>query len=105
MNCPQCGKPIEAGQRFCSACGCRLVFDTPMVPRTRYFRPREGRMIAGVCAGIALQHGWDVAIVRIVIAALVLLGCGSPILLYFIAWIVMPNGDYALPPHTGVTAS
>jgi phage shock protein PspC (stress-responsive transcriptional regulator) len=68
-------------------------------------RPREGRMLAGVCAGIALYHGWDVAIVRLVVAALVLFGCGSPILLYIIAWIVMPNAEYALPPTTGAAVS
>ena len=29
MNCPQCGKPIDATQRFCRECGTRLAGDVP----------------------------------------------------------------------------
>lgn len=103
MTCPGCGKELDPGARFCSGCG-RAQYMPPMVPRSRYIRPREGRMVAGVCAGIALYHGWDIAIVRLVTALLILF-CGLPIVLYFIAWIVMPNGDYALPPTTGAAVS
>ncbi len=53
-------------------------------------------MIAGVCAGFALQYGWDVAIVRLVLLLSVLFA-GLPLLAYVIAWIVMPNEAYALP--------
>lgn len=103
MTCPNCGKTLDPSSRFCSGCGRAMYM--PPVARSRYIRPRQGRMIAGVCAGIALYHGWDVAIVRLLVALLVLCGCGSPILLYLIAWIVMPNGEYALPPTTGATVS
>lgn len=104
MNCPGCGRLCDPGARFCSGCGRRLVAAPETQPYTRIFRPREGRMIAGVCAGIALRYGWDVTIVRLVTALLVLC-CGLPILLYVLAWIVMPNGNYSLPETTGATAS
>jgi phage shock protein PspC (stress-responsive transcriptional regulator) len=85
-----CGKPVFAPQYG-------------PVP-TRFVRPREGRMIAGVCAGLSMAYGWDVAIVRLVVA-LAILCAGVPIVLYLIAWVVMPNADYLLPPTTGATVS
>lgn len=100
MNCPVCGKSMDEGARFCSACGHKMyndpVYVVPPVP-TRFVRPRNGRMVAGVCAGIALAMGWDVAMVRLAVALLVVFGCGAPVLGYFIAWIVMPNGEYVMP--------
>lgn len=104
MNCPGCGKSSDAGARFCSGCGRRLIAEAYGPAPTRYVRPREGRMIAGVCAGIAMYYGWDVAIVRLVVALAILL-CGVPVVAYLIAWVVMPNAEYALPPATGATVS
>ena len=104
MNCPACGKEIDSNARFCSACGCQTFVPAYGPAPTRFIRPREGRMIAGVCAGIAMQYGWDVAIVRLVFALSVFFG-GLSIVTYFIAWIVMPNAQYAIPPATGATAS
>lgn len=105
MNCPACGKYVEPGARFCSGCGARLVAEPSSGSvHTRYVRPREGRMIAGVCAGVALAHGWDVTVVRIVFG-LVTFFTGLPLIVYLIAWIAMPNADYLLPPSTGATVS
>ncbi len=108
MTCNVCGKTIDPGARFCSQCGATINYQANyqgVVPpvQTQLFRPRLGRAIAGVCAGFALRYGWDVTLVRIALVALVVLGCGSPILAYFIAWIVMPNEQYALPPYTPYT--
>lgn len=104
MTCNVCGKTMDPGARFCSQCGATINYQTSYqaVPpvQTQLFRPRMGRAIAGVCAGFALRYGWDVTLVRIALVLLVILGCGSPILAYLIAWIVMPNEQYALPPYT-----
>jgi phage shock protein PspC (stress-responsive transcriptional regulator) len=54
-------------------------------------RPREGRMIAGVCAGIGDYFGVDPNIVRVVFAALTLFGIGAGALVYLIAWAVLPE--------------
>jgi len=62
-------------------------------------RPRQGRAIAGVCAGFAQRYGWDVVIVRLVLVLAVLVGCGTPFLAYIIAWVVMPNGPYFVPAY------
>ncbi len=112
MNCIACGKELNPGARFCSNCG-QSVAARPFTPaqpfaptdpyapaRTRLYRPRNGRMIAGVCAGFAQAYGWDIVPVRILLAVFVFLGCGTPILAYIIAWIVMPNEPYFFPAQT-----
>jgi len=53
-------------------------------------RPRDSRIIAGVCAGLARRFGWNVTIVR-VIALLSLVLPGSQLLIYAICWAVIPN--------------
>src|SRR5579875_3688288 len=107
MNCPVCGHSMEAGARFCSSCG-QAVTSTPppfsAVPRASLVRPREGRMIAGVCAGFALAYGWDVSLVRIVLLVALFFGVGTPLLAYLIAWIVMPNAQYKLPQETSIAS-
>ncbi|GAB3159678.1 PspC domain-containing protein [Myceligenerans halotolerans] len=55
-------------------------------------RPRQGRMIAGVCAGVARRFGWNVTLVRVLTVASILLP-GPQVLAYIIFWILMPNDD------------
>ncbi|HSA52715.1 MAG TPA: PspC domain-containing protein [Yinghuangia sp.] len=60
-------------------------------PRSaRLTRPREGRMIAGVCAGIANRFGWSPTGVRIAFVVSCLLP-GPQFLLYLALWIVLPK--------------
>jgi phage shock protein PspC (stress-responsive transcriptional regulator) len=54
-------------------------------------RPREGRMIAGVCAGIGQFFGIDANIVRIIFAILTVFSAGAAALVYLIAWVVVPE--------------
>ena len=53
-------------------------------------RPFEGRMLAGVAAGLADYLGIDVAIVRIVIVVRCLVG-GGGIPLYVAGWLLIPD--------------
>jgi phage shock protein PspC (stress-responsive transcriptional regulator) len=55
----------------------------------RLIRTRSGRMVAGVCSGIAQYTGIDVNVIRVVFAVLGLLGWG--VLIYLAAWIVIPE--------------
>lgn len=55
-------------------------------------RPRQGRMIAGVCAGIARRFGWDPTVVRIVVVVSCLLP-GPQFLAYILLWVLMPNEE------------
>lgn len=53
-------------------------------------RPHQGRMLAGVAAGVAEHVGVDVAVVRVALVALTLLGAlGVP--LYVAAWLFVPD--------------
>jgi phage shock protein PspC (stress-responsive transcriptional regulator) len=55
-------------------------------------RPREGRMIAGVCAGLARRFGWSVGLVRLLFVLSLLLP-GTQVIVYIVLWILMPNED------------
>ena len=52
-------------------------------------RPREGRMIAGVCAGLARRYGMPVFLVRVLMVVAGLAGVG--LVLYPVLWVLMPN--------------
>lgn len=53
-------------------------------------RPRDGRMVAGVCAGIARRFGVDATLVRLAwVFSVLCLGTG--VLVYIICWIVIPE--------------
>ncbi|MFC4048913.1 MULTISPECIES: PspC domain-containing protein [Actinomadura] len=56
------------------------------------YRPRRGRMIAGVCAGLAQRFGMSPLTVRV----LFLLSCllpGPQFVVYLVLWVMMPNED------------
>ena len=56
-------------------------------------RPRQGRVIAGVCAGIADRYGWSRSTVRLV-AVLSCLLPGPQFVAYLVLWALMPpRGD------------
>jgi phage shock protein C len=99
MYCSHCGKEVDAAARFCPACGA--VAQPVVYARTPYpgqlTRPRYQRMIAGVCAGFALHYGWDLSLVRVMAVVALFLSCGTVMLLYFVAWIVIPEAPYELP--------
>jgi phage shock protein C len=53
-------------------------------------RPREGRLVAGVCVGLADYFGVDVSLVRLGFGVFtVFWGLGA--LIYGIAWLVLPE--------------
>lgn len=59
--------------------------------RKRLIRPRQGRMVAGVCAGIGDYLGLDANIVRVLFAALTIFSLGAAALVYLVAWAVVPE--------------
>ena len=58
----------------------------------RLLRPRNGRMAAGVCAGLAAYFGVDVNLVRLGFGVLTVF-YGLGILVYLIAWAILPEED------------
>jgi phage shock protein PspC (stress-responsive transcriptional regulator) len=53
-------------------------------------RPRRGRMIAGVCAGVADRFGMSRGLVRLLFVLSILLP-GPQFLFYLAAWILVPS--------------
>jgi phage shock protein C len=61
---------------------------------TKKLRRSNNRMIAGVCAGIAEYFDVDVSLVRLGYVLISILSAAFPgILVYIIAWIIMPEDD------------
>jgi phage shock protein PspC (stress-responsive transcriptional regulator) len=62
-------------------------------------RPRNGRIIAGVCAGLAERFGWNPNVVRL-LAVLSCLLPGPQFIVYIVMWVVIPNA-----PETAAASS
>lgn len=60
-------------------------------PTKRLVRTRKGRLLAGVCSGIAEYVGIDVTVVRLIFLALGVVTFGLGVLIYLAAWIVIPE--------------
>jgi phage shock protein PspC (stress-responsive transcriptional regulator) len=63
----------------------------------RLLRIRQGRMVAGVCTGLAAYFGVDVNLVRLAFGVVTVFW-GLGILLYLFAWLILPedNEDHSI---------
>lgn len=57
----------------------------------RLVRRTDDRMIAGVCSGIADYLGVDPTIVRLAVVVGTVLGFGTLLVAYVLAWLLMPE--------------
>ncbi|WP_263384258.1 PspC domain-containing protein [Granulicella arctica] len=107
MYCSCCGNQFGSTARFCPSCGAALPaeakatsgYPPPPPPgafRGQLVRPRSPRVIAGVCSGLAEHYGWDLNVVRLGAVVITLL-TGVALFAYIAAWIIIPDGQYALP--------
>jgi phage shock protein PspC (stress-responsive transcriptional regulator) len=62
------------------------------VARRRLVRPRKGRWIAGVCAGIAERFDTSPLLVRILFVASTIIP-GPQFIVYLALWIFIPSED------------
>jgi len=107
MYCKSCGNSIAESARFCAGCGAAVPPPAPgsyssAASRT-LVRPRFGRMIGGVCQGLANQYNWDVAWVRVIAVVTALFGGGLGAVAYVVLWVVTPEEPLALPPGQSFT--
>jgi phage shock protein C len=66
----------------------------------RLTRSRRDRVFAGICGGLALYMGLDPVLVRVLYVALTLLSWGTGILIYLLAWIIIPADAEDAPAAT-----
>lgn len=57
----------------------------------RLYRVEEGKMISGVCGGLARYFDVDPTIVRLIWAGVSILSAGTGILAYIVAAIIIPK--------------
>jgi phage shock protein C len=54
-------------------------------------RPQEGRVLAGVCAGLGRRFGLAPWPARLLFVLILLIVPGSQLLIYPVLWLLMPN--------------
>jgi phage shock protein PspC (stress-responsive transcriptional regulator) len=67
----------------------RAHYDHAMARSTALVRPRRGRILAGVCSGLAPRLGMKPWQVRLLFVASCVLP-GPQVLLYIALWIIVP---------------
>ena len=69
-------------------------------PEPMLVRPRDGRIVAGVCAGIAKKWGLDLTLVR-VLAVVLTVFSGVGLAAYLAIWLLTPSTDGPAPIRPG----
>lgn len=99
MYCSNCRTSLEDHDRYCSACGTATENAFRASSRSTYgfSRPREGKKVAGVCAGVARYLDLDVTLVRVIWLLMMLYPPVPGIIAYIVCWIVMPKDPLEAP--------
>jgi phage shock protein C len=63
----------------------------------RLYRSKKERMLGGVCAGLGEHLDIDPTVIRLIWAAVTILSLGTGILVYILAWILIPEEDTGSP--------
>jgi phage shock protein PspC (stress-responsive transcriptional regulator) len=58
----------------------------------KLYRDTDDRVLGGVCSGLAAYFGMDTSVVRI-IAVLIILFTGIPLIAYFVLWAILPEAN------------
>lgn len=61
-------------------------------------RPRHGRVVAGVCAGLALRLGLGPWLTRLLFLLINTVIPGSFLIVYIVLWVLMPSESDGWPP-------
>ncbi|WP_301956239.1 PspC domain-containing protein [uncultured Eubacterium sp.] len=61
--------------------------------KKKLIRSSSDRMLCGVCGGLGIYFNIDSTIVRLIWAVVTSCSCGTGILAYIIATLIIPNDD------------
>jgi phage shock protein PspC (stress-responsive transcriptional regulator) len=61
-----------------------------MEPTAQLVRPRKGRILGGVCAGLARRFGWSPTTVRLAFLVSCILP-GPQFIAYVVMWLIVPS--------------
>ncbi|NLG15784.1 MAG: PspC domain-containing protein [Fibrobacter sp.] len=66
----------------------------------KLYRLREGKKIAGICAGLADSYNFDVTLVRLVFVFVTILTAVWPgVLTYLAGWYLIPEVEHPKSPE------
>jgi len=88
-KCPYCAEEIHDEAVKCRYCGSMLGGSALTRP---WYRSRENKLVAGVCAGLAQEFGISVTALRLAAVLFACAGFGSGIIAYVALWVIMPYG-------------
>ncbi|HVM98181.1 MAG TPA: PspC domain-containing protein [Candidatus Acidoferrales bacterium] len=100
-RCPYCAEEIRDEAVKCRYCGSMLEGSALS---TTWYRLRRGKMVAGVCAGLAERFGISVTALRLAIVVLTLLGFGWGVIIYVVLWVIMPYQQTDVLPSRSLRA-
>jgi phage shock protein C len=63
----------------------------------RLYRSKKERMLGGVCAGLGEHLDIDPTVIRLIWAVVTVLSLGTGIVVYILAWILIPEEDTGSP--------
>lgn len=91
MTCTSCDKAIADDAAFCPYCGTKLPDATNDQEERQLRRPRNGRLLAGVCAGMADYFGGTALAFRIGFVLMTIITAGLLAIGYAALAIIIPN--------------
>jgi phage shock protein PspC (stress-responsive transcriptional regulator) len=103
MFCTNCGTETRDIDKFCSQCGKPTPLGEATCPRAAHpqqklHRSTNGKMLGGVCAGLAEYFDLDATLMRLLMVLAAIFSGGLVFIAYLLSWMIMPLERPAAPP-------